>query len=161
LIQSFLCIAILALLLHQKPYRHASTHLFDIMCHFILAIQFVIVVFLTVSESAGNVLAESNLYYNSLKQAALANFYLRYCPIFLRSKLCSLNAAIIVSRCAPRSLVPFIVGSVLWLYLQRATISGKTSLVWRSLKGNATACWFKYRGPKARNVELGNSVPLL
>jgi hypothetical protein len=159
--QSFLCIVILVLLVHQKPYRHAATHLFDVMCHFILAIQFVIVVILTVSESAGIVLAENNLYYPSLKQAALAIFYLRYCPIFLRLKLCSLNAAFIISRCAPRSLVPFIVGSVLWLYLQRATISGKTSLVWRSLKGTATACWFKYRGPKARNVELANSVPLL
>jgi hypothetical protein len=159
--QSFLCIAILVLLVYQKPYRHQSTHLFDIMCHFILAIQFVIVAIMTVSESLGIVLTESNLFYYSLKQGALAIFYLRYSPIFLRMKLCSLNAAIIISRCASLSLVPFIVGSVLWLYLQRAAISDKTSLAWSLLKGTTTACWFKYRGPNVRTFELGNSTPLI
>ncbi len=39
LIQCLLCVAILALLLRQKPYRSASTYIFDIFCYAILIIQ--------------------------------------------------------------------------------------------------------------------------
>jgi hypothetical protein len=78
LVQSFLCIAILILLVHQKPYRHASTYILDIICHSVLAIQYVILAILTVPESLGIVPSETNLYFDSLNRAALANLYLRY-----------------------------------------------------------------------------------
>jgi hypothetical protein len=68
---------------------------------------------------------------------------------------------IIISRHALRSLVPFIVGAITWLYLQRTAISDKTLFVYRALKVIAMACFHRIRRPAARSAEVGNSIPLL
>jgi hypothetical protein len=88
LIQSFLCVAMLVLLVCQKPYRSATTHLFDILCHAILIIQYGLVGIGTVPDSLGFVPSKSNLYFDSLNRAALANSYLRY-----RCQFAALNFA--------------------------------------------------------------------
>jgi hypothetical protein len=77
LIQCLLCVAILALLLRQKPYRRASTYIFDILCYAILIIQFILLAVGTVSESLGILPNSNNLYFFTLNQAAAANLYLR------------------------------------------------------------------------------------
>ena len=77
LIQCFLCVAILALLLRLKPYRRASTYIFDILCYAILIIQFNLMAVGTVSESLGILPNSNNLYFFTLNQAAAANLYLR------------------------------------------------------------------------------------
>jgi hypothetical protein len=78
LIQCFLCVSMLVLLVRQKPYCSTYTHLFDVMCHAILVVQFGLVAIGTVSESLGFVPSENNLYFVSLNRAALANSLLRY-----------------------------------------------------------------------------------
>jgi hypothetical protein len=77
LIQCFLCVAMLVLLVREKPYRSAYTHFFDVMCHAILVVQYGLVAIGTVSESLGFVPSENNLYFVSLNRAALANSFLR------------------------------------------------------------------------------------
>jgi hypothetical protein len=83
LIQSFLCLAMIMLLMHQKPYCHAATYLFDIFCHSILAVQFGLVSMGSVSTSLGLVPSTSNPYFNTLNHAADATSYLRYRCFFL------------------------------------------------------------------------------
>jgi hypothetical protein len=82
LIQCFLCVAIIMLLMHQKPYVHAATYLFDILCHAILVVQFGLVAIGTVSDSLGFVPSESNLYFDTLNRAAEATLFLRYQPLY-------------------------------------------------------------------------------
>jgi hypothetical protein len=53
LLQCFLCMAMIMLLMHQKPYCHAATYLFDIFCHAILVVQFGLMAIGTVSDSLG------------------------------------------------------------------------------------------------------------
>jgi hypothetical protein len=88
LIQSFLCVAMLVLLVRQKPHRSAATHLFDILCHAILIIQYGLVGIGTVPDSLGFVPRQNNLYFDSLNRAAVANAFLRY-----RCQLVALNIA--------------------------------------------------------------------
>jgi hypothetical protein len=78
LIQCFLCVAMIMLLMHQKPYCRAATYLFEILCHTILVVQFGLVAIGTVSDSLGLVPSNNNLYYGTLKSAADAILYLRY-----------------------------------------------------------------------------------
>jgi hypothetical protein len=77
LIQCFFCVAMIMLLMHQRPYRHAATYLFDIFCHAVLVVQFGLMVMGTVSDSLGLVPSSNNLYYSTLKSAAEATLYLR------------------------------------------------------------------------------------
>jgi hypothetical protein len=156
LIQCFLCVTIIMLLMHQKPYCHAATNVFDVFCHAILVVQFGLVVIGTVSDSLGFVPGKDNIYFDTLNRAAEATLYLRYQPRFFSSNFCT-----IVSICSLR-FVPFIVGAMLWIYLHRAAIYDNTSLIRRPLKGLAMACFnrFTFRR-QARTAEHGNSVPLL
>jgi hypothetical protein len=78
LLQCFLCMAMIMLLMHQKPYCHAATYLFDIFCHAILVVQFGLMAIGTVSDSLGLVPSNNNLYYGTLNSAAQATLYLRY-----------------------------------------------------------------------------------
>jgi hypothetical protein len=64
--------------MHQKPYCHAATYLFDIFCHAILVVQFGLMAIGTVSDSLGLVPSNNNLYYGTLNSAAQATLYLRY-----------------------------------------------------------------------------------
>jgi hypothetical protein len=77
LIQCFLCVAMIMLLMHQKPYCHAATYLFEILCHAILVVQFGLVAIGTVSDSLGLVPSINNLYYGTLNRVAEATLYLR------------------------------------------------------------------------------------
>jgi hypothetical protein len=161
LIQCFLCVAIIMSLMHQKPYVHAATYLFDILCHAILVVQFGLVVIGTVSDSLGFVPSESNLYFDTLNRAAEATLFLRYQPLYFPFQL-SFNLfshCVLSSRFALCRFVPFIVCAMLWMYLHRAPIYDNTSLIYRSLKGVTLACFhqFKYWRP----AKSGNSVPLL
>jgi hypothetical protein len=53
LVRSFLCVAMLLLLTHQKPYRLATTYYFDVLCHFCLIFQFSMEVWVRAAESLG------------------------------------------------------------------------------------------------------------
>jgi len=55
------------------------------------------------------------------------------------------------------------VGAILWLYLQREAICGKTSFFYRSFKGYTMAClhFVKRRRPAAQGAEVEKSEPLL
>ena len=85
LIQCFLCVAIIMSLMHQKPYHHAATYLFDILCHAILVVQFGLVAIGTVSDSLGFLPSKSNLYFDTLNRAAEATLFLRYQPRYFLS----------------------------------------------------------------------------
>jgi hypothetical protein len=93
LIQCFLCVAIIIALMHQKPYCHAATYVFDILCHAILVVQFGLVVIGTVSDSLGFVPSKNNLYFDTLNRAAAAALYLRY-----RSQHFYFNFLLVCSR---------------------------------------------------------------
>ena len=60
------------------------------------------------------------------------------------------------------SMIPFIVGAILWIYLHRSAIRHNTSTVYRTLKGVITMIFHrcKIRRP-AKSSERGNSIPLL
>jgi hypothetical protein len=88
LIQCFLCVTIIMLLMHQKPYCHAATNVFDVFCHAILVVQFGLVVIGTVSDSLGFVPGKDNIYFDTLNRAAEATLYLRYQPRFFSSNFC-------------------------------------------------------------------------
>jgi len=88
LIRCFLCMAIIILIMHQKPYCHASTYLFDILCHAILVVLFGLVAIETVSDSLGFVPSENNLYSDTLNRAAEAILYLRYLPRYVTFNYC-------------------------------------------------------------------------
>ena len=77
LLQCFLCVAMIMLLMHQKPYCHAATYFFDIFCHAILVVQFGLMAIGTVSDSLGLVPSNFNRYYDTLNRAAEATLYLR------------------------------------------------------------------------------------
>jgi hypothetical protein len=76
-IQCAICVAMLVILVHQKPYRHAVTYFFDIFCHYFLVVQFVLVSVLSLVESFGIVSPESNPLFRT-ERAAVASVVIRY-----------------------------------------------------------------------------------
>jgi hypothetical protein len=136
LIQSFLCVAVLVLMMHHKPHREEYTHYFDILCHVVLIFQFGFSVLVSVSESLGVSTSESNLYFATLRRSAAAIGYLRCVSRCL--SLSSLHF-VIFSCCAPGSYITFIAGITLWLYLHRTSIHDKILFCCRSIKGFSNA----------------------
>ncbi len=134
LVQLFLCVAMLILLMYQKPYRTVSTYHLDVLCYASLIVQFGFEVIVRESDSLGVSPGTDNPFAGVLTAAAEVSAAMRYVQpssiaivILLKPSTISLQ-----TRCR---YVPFVVGAALWLYLKRAAIAVKVSFVYRSTKG--------------------------
>ena len=78
LVQSFLCVAMLVILMHIKPYRQSITYYFDVLCYLCLIVQFVLEVLVRATESLGISIDSDNNFSTSLHNSYRASFALRY-----------------------------------------------------------------------------------
>jgi hypothetical protein len=77
MVQSFLCVAMLVLLMYQKPYRHAPTYHLDVLCYISLVIQFGVEVLVRESDSLGVSLSPNSPFSKTVQIAVQASFALR------------------------------------------------------------------------------------
>ena len=77
LVQLALCVAMLLLLMYQKPYRIDSTYHFDVLCQVCLIMQFVLEVLDRATESLGISINPSNPFSHSLDIAYKTSFGMR------------------------------------------------------------------------------------
>jgi hypothetical protein len=77
LLQSFLCLSMLVILMHIKPYRQSFTYYFDVLCYLCLITQFVLEVLVRASESLGFLVSFANNFSKSLDSSYVASLVLR------------------------------------------------------------------------------------
>jgi len=77
LVQLFLCVSMLVILMHLKPYRQSFTYYFDVLCYLCLITQFGLEVLVRASESLGISLSSANNFLKSLDNSYVASFVLR------------------------------------------------------------------------------------
>ncbi len=88
MVQSFLCVAMLTLLMYQKPYRSAYTYHLDVICYLSLIIQFGLQVLVRESDSLGIAPSPSSPFAKTLEIAAEASGAVRYIfPILFAARV--------------------------------------------------------------------------
>jgi hypothetical protein len=78
LVQSFLCVAMLILLMHLRPYHYAPTYCLDVLCYASLIVQFMLEILVRDSDSLGVVPGTDNPFSNILHAAVEVSVALRF-----------------------------------------------------------------------------------
>ena len=90
MVQLFVCVAMLILLMYQKPYRVASTYHLDVLCYTSLIVQFALEIIVRESDSFGVSLSPNNPFSKTVQIAVDASFAMRYVSLIAFLLLASL-----------------------------------------------------------------------